>query len=101
MYNSKDFKNLQWLGTDIITQNNVTATNNLNQYTVNYDSNEGSVKNVWNILYSSLKNANAAIGRAGKVQNMDEALKSQRVAEAKFLRALYYFTLFVIGVMLL
>jgi hypothetical protein len=91
LYNSKDFKNLQWLGTDIITQNNVTATNNLNQYTVNYDSNEGSVKNVWNILYSSLKNVNAAIGRAGKVQNMDEALKTQRVAEAKFLRALYLF----------
>lgn len=91
LYNSKDFKNLQWLGTDIITQNNVIATNNLNQYTVNFDSNEGSVKNVWNILYTSLKDANSAIQRAEKVNGMDEVVKSQRVAEAKALRALYLF----------
>lgn len=91
IYDRKDFKNLQWLGTDIITQNNVMSTNNLNQYTINYDSNDGSVKNFWNALYSSLKNVNAAIGRAEKVKGLDEKIISQRVAEVKALRALYLF----------
>ncbi|MDD2494045.1 MAG: RagB/SusD family nutrient uptake outer membrane protein [Tissierellia bacterium] len=91
IYDSKDFKNLQWLGTDIITQNNVISTNNLNQYTINYDSNDGSVGNLWNTLYSSLKNVNSAIGRAEKVKGLDEKILFQRVAEAKVLRALYLF----------
>lgn len=92
IYNSKDFLNLCWLGTDIISQNNTIATNDLNQYTVNYDSNNGSVSSTWNNLYTSLKNVNAAIGRA-EAADLDDAAKAQRIAEAKALRALYLFNI--------
>lgn len=92
IYNSKDFLNLSWLGTDIISQNNTIATNDLNQYTVTYDSNNGSVSSTWNNLYAALKNVNAAIGRA-ETADLDEATKAQRVAEAKALRALYLFNI--------
>ncbi|WP_423127207.1 RagB/SusD family nutrient uptake outer membrane protein [Gaoshiqia sp. Z1-71] len=90
IYNSKDFLNLGWLGTDIISQNNRISTNDLNQYTVNYDSNNGSVNSTWNNLYKAMKNANSAIGRADAA-NLDASVRAQRVAEAKTLRALYLF----------
>lgn len=90
IHNSKDFLNICWLGTDIISQNNTIATNDLNQYTVTYDSNNGSVSASWNNLYTSLKNVNAAIGRA-EAADLDDATKAQRVAEAKALRAYYLF----------
>lgn len=92
IYNSKDFLNLCWLGTDVISQNNTIATNDLNQYTVTYDSNNGSVSTTWDNLYTALKNVNAAIGRA-EAADLDEATKAQRVAEAKALRALYLFNI--------
>ncbi len=92
IYNSKDFLNLCWLGTDIISQNNTVATNDLNQYTVNYDSNNGSVSTTWNNLYKALKNTNAAINRA-EAADLDASTKAQRVAEAKALRALYLFNI--------
>lgn len=99
IYNSTTYYSLTQLGTDIATQNNGTTTNDLNQYTPNFMADNGSVASYWDTLYESLKNINAAIGRADgvitKSQNpldgMDEAVLAQRVAEAKFLRALVLF----------
>ena len=87
------------LGTDLGTQNDGTATNALNQYTVDYTNDNGTVYNQWKVLYESLKNVNAAIGRAAMVvtkdqdifDGIDKEILAQRVAEAKFLRALYLF----------
>jgi len=53
----------------------------------------------WDALYAALKNANAAIGRASSVitketdprDGMDASLLAKRVAEAKYLRALFLF----------
>lgn len=79
------------------TQNDGTATNALNQYTVDYANDNATVYNQWKVVYESLKNVNAAIGRAGAVvtkdqdlfDGIDKGVLAQRVAEAKFLRALY------------
>lgn len=87
------------LGTDLGTQNDGTATNALNQYTVDYTNDNSTVYNQWKVLYESLKNVNAAIGRAAMVvtkdqdifDGIDKEILAQRVAEAKFLRALYLF----------
>lgn len=93
------------LGTDLGTQNDGTATNALNQYTVDYTNDNGTVYNQWKVLYESLKNVNAAIGRAAMVvtkdqdifDGIDKEILAQRVAEAKFLRALYLFEIVKIG----
>lgn len=45
----------------------VMATNALNQYTVDYANDNATVYNQWKVVYESLKNVNAAIGRAGAV----------------------------------
>ena len=99
VYNTTNYFQLTQLGTDLGTQNDGTSTNVLNQYTVDYAVDNDAVYNQWKALYEALKNVNAAINRAGSVKTEDEDIfeginpdvLAQRVAEAKFLRALYLF----------
>lgn len=99
VYNTTNYFQLTQLGTDLGTQNDGTATNVLNQYTVDYAIDNDAVYSQWKALYEALKNVNAAINRAGSVKTTDEDIfegidsdiLAQRVAEAKFLRALYLF----------
>ncbi|MVM31552.1 RagB/SusD family nutrient uptake outer membrane protein [Spirosoma sp. HMF4905] len=51
------------------------------------------IQQVWEELYKGINTCNAVIGRAATVANTTDAIKKQRVAEAKFLRAHYYFIL--------
>jgi starch-binding outer membrane protein, SusD/RagB family len=48
---------------------------------------------IWDELYRGINTCNAIIDRAASVQGVAEALKKQRIAEAKFLRGHYYFLL--------
>ncbi len=99
VYNTTTYYSLTQLGTDMSTQGNANGTNALNQYTVDYLADNGSVYSQWTTLYAALKNVNAAINRAPDVikkkddqfNGMDEATIQLRVAEAKYLRALYLF----------
>jgi hypothetical protein len=90
VYNSKDYLSLTWMGTDIITQNRYDQVTAINQYTAQFDKSNGSVYTYWTNLYGGIKGANAVIDRAPKAL-IDDAVRIQRVAEAKFLRALFYF----------
>lgn len=49
--------------------------------------------NTWDELYRGINTCNAIIGRA-PASTVNESIKKVRVAEAKFLRAQYYFILF-------
>ena len=46
----------------------------------------------WSTLYLGIKRANVVIGKVPEIQ-MDEALRKRYIAEARFLRALFYFDL--------
>jgi starch-binding outer membrane protein, SusD/RagB family len=46
---------------------------------------------VWDELYRGINTANAVIDRSAKVTGVSDAVKTQRVAEMKFLRGTYYF----------
>lgn len=78
---------------------NGTVTSDLNQYVVTYDKSNGTVYEQWSKLYVALKDVNAAIGRATNVtlktedpiEGIDPNQRDLRVAEVKFLRALYLF----------
>ncbi len=98
IYNTKDYVTLSQMGTDIFTQNYPGSITALNQYTVNYDANVGTVSSYWNSLFAALKNVNAAIDRSDKVllksvdpDGIDDAVLKLRVAEMKALRGLYLF----------
>lgn len=67
------------------------------KYMGRYDSGHNSearyMRDTWRIFYRQVNQANAVIARAEGVEDMDATLKSRRIAEAKFLRALAYFNL--------
>lgn len=51
--------------------------------------------NTWDELYRGINTCNAIIERAPNVTGITDAVKTIRVAEAKFLRAHYYYLLFM------
>jgi hypothetical protein len=57
-----------------------------------YTSENTFVRDMWQQNYSGISRANSVLNNIGKI-TMDEELKSRLLAEASFLRALYYFNL--------
>lgn len=78
-------------GTDEFTNGNADQT--FNNYTANINSANGIISGPWNSFYQAINACNAVIDRAPNVKGMTDALKNTRVAEARFLRAHYYFLL--------
>ena len=64
---------------DLIDQFNITPIN-------------GNLEASWSLLYEGITRSNIVISKVPAI-NMDAGLKSRILAEAKFLRAWYYFTL--------
>jgi len=48
---------------------------------------------VWDRFYRGINNANTVISRAKEIDEIDQETKNRKVAEARFLRAHYYFIL--------
>lgn len=84
--------NLSLLGTDEYTSGSA-ADKDYNTYSSNLNSTKSNIATVWNNLYAAINNCNAIINRAPAITGIDETLKTTRVAEARFLRAQYYFML--------
>jgi starch-binding outer membrane protein, SusD/RagB family len=66
-----------------------------NDYTAQFTSTEGtgSVQGMWQSAYSSINTANTAIASISASTTLTPTLKNTRLAENRFLRALYYFDL--------
>ena len=63
-----------------------------NDYTAQLNADVDYVRDTWFDFYKGINTANTVIAAAPTV-NLADATKNVRVGEAKFLRALYYFTL--------
>lgn len=59
----------------------------------NATSSDPAVTGLWYTLYSGINRANIFLENIDRVADMDETLKAQYIAEARFLRAFYYFNL--------
>jgi starch-binding outer membrane protein, SusD/RagB family len=79
-------------GTDTYTKGADGSYKFINDYTPQLNPTVDYFGGIWDDFYRAINTTNAAIGQAAVVQ-MDSTLKAQRVAEARFLRALYYFVL--------
>ena len=79
-------------GTDIYTNGADGGHKSINFYDGGLSASEGYMRDTWRDFYRGINQANAVINRSADIE-MDEALKTQRIAEVRFLRALYYFTL--------
>lgn len=58
-----------------------------------YTSRQAFVQNKWQQLYEGVQRANGFISNVQNMNNLDEDLKAEYIAEGRFLRALFYFQL--------
>lgn len=79
-------------GTDTYTKGADGSYKYINDYTPNLNSQVDYIRDLWNDFYRAINTTNTVIDRA-PAASLPDALKAQRVGEAKFLRAHYYFIL--------
>ncbi|AWW33299.1 RagB/SusD family nutrient uptake outer membrane protein [Echinicola strongylocentroti] len=92
-YGTERGNNLTVFGTDTYTNGSDGSWKFMNEYTSQFDSRNGHVTDVWNFFYDGINTCNAIIDRAPSVEGIEEDLRAQYVAEAKFIRAHHYFIL--------
>ncbi|WP_205945019.1 RagB/SusD family nutrient uptake outer membrane protein [Pedobacter psychrodurus] len=81
------------LGTDTYSTANINDNNGENLYNINLNSQNGSAGSLYGQLYSAINIANNTIYWATQVTDGNAATVNTRVAEAKALRAFYYYYL--------
>ena len=94
-YGQEDSFFLTVTGTDVFTNGfgGVTNSPDINNYSVNLLGTNAMVTSVWNNFYTGINQANAVISRAPQVEGLADTEKQRIIAEARFIRALYYFHL--------
>lgn len=85
--------NLTVFGTDTYTMGADGSYKFMNQYLSQFDPRVDMINGLWNAFYVGINTANLVIDAAEKIQGIDPAIKTRRVAEMKFLRAHHYFVM--------
>jgi starch-binding outer membrane protein, SusD/RagB family len=83
---------LSIFGTDTHTNGADGGWKSFNFYDNNLNSAADILNQQWTFLYKGINQANAVLNRSSEIA-MDETIKKTRQAEARFLRAFYYFYL--------
>ena len=92
IWGNESFATLTIPGTDEFTSG-VDGNNDINKYANNYTPSNGFLSGVWNPVYTFINTCNGLIDNASAVEGMDGEAVKEMTAEAKFLRANYYFIL--------
>lgn len=69
------------------------GNSNINIYSSGFDASNGYVSAIWNACYIYINTCNGVIDNGAAVTGLDEKTIKEKVGEAKFLRANYYFLL--------
>ena len=93
LYSEERAYMLSIFGTDTHTNGADGGWKSFNFYDNGLNASAQVLLDQWTICYRGINQANAVINRSEAVQDMSEELKAQRIAEARFLRAFYYFYL--------
>src|SRR5262245_23435247 len=90
-WGNQDYFTITVIGTDEFKRG-IDGNSDINVYSSNYTPSTGVIGNNWRNAYTFINTCNGVIDNASKV-DLPEATKKRMVAEAKFLRANYYFIL--------
>jgi hypothetical protein len=93
VYSNERAYTLTVFGTDEYTNGADGGNKGFNWYDATLRADNGVLREMFEYCYKGVNQTNAVIGRAAAVTDMDATTKATRVAEAKFLRALYYFNI--------
>ncbi len=80
-------------GTDTYTMGSDGAFKFVNQYTPELDGRLSIIREIWNEFYIAINTCNTVVDMAPRIEGITDNIKNIRVAEARFLRAHYYFIL--------
>lgn len=92
-YGSEKGLEMTELGTDIFTNGSDGDYKYYNLYNSQIDPNEQWITTLWNNSYHTINTINAVLDHADAVQGLDDAAKTEVIAEARWLRAYNYFIL--------
>lgn len=92
-YSTERGMSLTVFGTDTYTNGSDGNFKFANQYTSQLDGRYDHLRELWNATYQAINTCNVAIDRANTITGLDSAVKNTGVAEARFCRAHYHFTL--------
>jgi hypothetical protein len=90
-WGNQDYFTITVIGTDEFKRG-IDGNSDINVYASNYTPQTGVINNNWRNAYTFINTCNGVIDNAPDVP-MDENTKKRMVAEAKFIRANYYFIL--------
>ncbi|WP_247231525.1 RagB/SusD family nutrient uptake outer membrane protein [Telluribacter sp. SYSU D00476] len=92
-YGTERGNNFTVFGTDTY-QNGADGSHKfINTYDGAFDARSAHVREVWDLFYATINGANAVIERAPNVTGITDAVRKERVAEVKAIRAHHYFIL--------
>jgi len=80
-------------GTDLHTNGADGGHKAINRYDGGLNPTQGFVRDTWRDFYQGVNQANAVINRSTTLEGLDEATKTARIAEVRFLRAYFYYML--------
>lgn len=80
-------------GTDTYQEGSDGSYKHFDLYTGQLSPTDNYVVQLWNTMYEGINNTNTVINRSENIEGLSQEVINQRVAEAKFLRAHYYFIL--------
>jgi hypothetical protein len=80
-------------GTDTYTNGSDGGHKGINAYDGQLNGANGFIQATWRDLYRGVNQANAVVDRSAGLEGVTEERKTLRLAEVRFLRALYYFDL--------
>ena len=92
-YGTERACNLTVFGTDTYQNGADGNWKFMNTYDPQFDPRTGILQEVWDEFYRGINTSNAVIDRSANVTGLTDIVKKQRIGEAKFLRAHFYFIL--------
>jgi len=93
LWGTENFFTLACIGTDEFQTGNDGTGNAINYYSSGYTPADGKVSAIWTGCYTYINTCNGLVDYGPKITGIDTVKKAEMMAEAKFLRANYYFTL--------
>jgi hypothetical protein len=93
LWGTENFFTLSCIGTDEFQTGNDGTGNAINYYSSGYLPSDSKVTAIWNGCYTYINTCNGLVDNAPQITGISATQKAEMVAEAKFLRANYYFVL--------
>jgi len=93
LWGTENLFTLACIGTDEFQTGNDGTGNAVNYYSSGYTPADGKVSAIWTSCYTYINTCNGLVDNAASITGISATQKAEMVAEAKFLRANYYFVL--------